>query len=183
MQESDRLMEFFIKSVEKRAFRMARIATGNTEDALDIVQDAMFRFVERYGRRLENEWKPLFYRVLQNKIRDWYRRKAVRNRIRGWLGRGKGQQEEEAADPLEAIADLDCPGPQQTVEAADDLKALEAALSALPLRQQQAFLLRAWNEMSVGETSRIMKCSEGSVKTHYARAVRSLRDKLENRRP
>ena len=183
MQESDRLMESFLKSVEKRAFRMARIATGNTEDALDIVQDAMFRFVDRYGRRSEREWKPLFYRILQNKIRDWYRRKAVRSRILGWLGRGKEGQEENGADPLEGIADLDSPGPQQTAEAADDLKAVEAALRDLPLRQQQAFLLRAWDEMSVSETSRIMKCSEGSVKTHYARAVRSLRDKLEDRWP
>jgi len=179
MQESDRNMGEFLKSIERRAFRMAEIASGDKEEALDIVQDAMFRFVDKYGGSDESEWRPLFYRILQNRIRDWYRRKAVRDRLRVWLDRWKGEEEETKIDPLQSLQDPTRNDPEKSTESSDALAALDAALHSLPLRQQQAFLLRAWEEMSVKETSKIMNCSEGSVKTHYSRAVRNLREKLE----
>ena len=52
---------------------MAQIATGNKEEALDIVQDAMFKLVEKYASRDGEEWAPLFHRILQSRIHDWYR--------------------------------------------------------------------------------------------------------------
>ena len=66
---------------------MARLATGDTDDALDLVQDAMCDFARRYAARPEVEWNVLFYRVLQSRTTDWYRRSSVRNRFRAWLGR------------------------------------------------------------------------------------------------
>jgi RNA polymerase sigma-70 factor (ECF subfamily) len=39
---------------------MAQIATGNAADALDIVQDSMFKLVEKYSDKPEDEWAPLF---------------------------------------------------------------------------------------------------------------------------
>ncbi len=58
---------------------MAVVATGNQDDALDIVQDAMIKLVKLYADRSEEEWGPLFYRIVQTTIRDWYRRQQVRN--------------------------------------------------------------------------------------------------------
>lgn len=181
MLDNDPAMEQFLASVERRAFRMAEIATGSTEDALDIVQDAMFGLVRRYASKPASEWGPLFFRILESRIRDCYRRTRVRNRWRAWLHDRRGRDEaNDGEDPMATLADPAGRDPADEVVQADSIATLEDALRKLPLRQQQAFLLRVWQGMSVAETAAAMKCSEGSVKTHYSRAVHMLRKVLED---
>ena len=175
MLDSSQSMERFLASVERRAFRMAQIATNSTDDALDIVQEAMFSLVKRYGAKPEEEWKPLFYRILVNSIRDWYRRTRVQT-----IGKAN---DAEALDPIESFPDPAVHNPEDQVIIGDAVAALDSALRILPPRQQQAFLLRAWEDLSVRETAAVMRCSAGSVKTHYARAVRTLRKLLEDHWP
>lgn len=151
---------------------MAEIATGDPDEALDLVQEAMLKLVQHYASRNEPEWGPLFHRILQSRIRDWYRRTRVRNHWRRWFG---GAGEEESDDPLEKIPDTGQPDPSTQVAHKRAAVALDAALRELPLRQQQAFLLRAWEGLDVAETANAMGCSEGSVKTHYSRAIHTLR--------
>jgi RNA polymerase sigma-70 factor (ECF subfamily) len=157
------------------------VATGNREDALDIVQDAMLRLARRYGDRDTAEWVPLFQRILQSVIRDWYRRTQVRNRWRQFLGRRDTASDagaDEREDPIEArVAGVE-PEPGTQLAHQQAIEALEAALHRLPLRQQQAFLLRQWEGLSVSETAAAMGCGEGSVKTHCSRALQALRGSL-----
>jgi len=168
-------LDRFLTSVEKRAFRIARIAVRHDDDALDIVQDAMLQLARRYAQRPGDEWRPLFYRILQNRIRDHQRRRKVRMAVMAWSPwRADG---EEAADPMEAVPDAG-PIPSQRAMTGEALAALEDALAALPARQQQAFMLRNFEEMDVAATAAAMGCSQGSVKTHYSRAVHSLRERL-----
>ena len=176
MQQAHRELDIFLASVEKRAYRMAEIATGNKDDALDILQDAMFKLVDKYAGRDPKEWGPLFTTILQSRIKDWYRRNTVRNKFRSWFS-GK---DEEQDDPIQTAEDEKGKTPEQLLQADRRVDGLGLALHELPLRQQQAFLLRTWEGYSVEETAKIMKCSSGSVKTHYSRAVRTLRDKLED---
>lgn len=171
-------LDEFLASVERRAFRMAQFATGQTEDALDIVQDTMLVLVRRYGDKPEAEWQPLFFRILQNRIRDWYRRRTVRNRWHSlWPG---GQSADKDEDPIAQLPDPKGTHPEQQILATDALSAVEAAVKQLPLRQQQAFFMRAWEGLSVSETATTMQCSAGSVKTHYSRAVHTLRNLLKD---
>lgn len=184
MQDSDRPVEAFLISIERRAFRMAHISTRNSEDALDIVQDTMFIWVRKYSKKPQEEWRPLFFRILQNKIRDWHRRNMIRKRWRIWFEpRCDLRNEDVIENSLENLADPERNDPSDLMILGHSLKALESSLSALPLRQQQVFLLRAWEEMDVRETAAVMKCSEGSVKTHYSRAIQALRKLLEEHRP
>ena len=175
--QQQRILDRFFAGVEKRAYCMAYIATSSTEDALDIVQDTMLKMVEKYSDKPEDQLNPLFFCILQSRIRDWYRRSAVRNRFRSWLG--SNTDEEEMEDPLEQIADPAGRSPEEILETRGNLKDLEKALRQLPLRQQQVFLLRAWEGLDVKQTAKAMKCAEGSVKTHYSRALAALRAKLD----
>jgi RNA polymerase sigma-70 factor, ECF subfamily len=170
-------LERFLASVERRAFVAARIATGNADDALDIVQDAMFGLAQRYANRPTQEWGALFQTILQSRIRDWYRRSRVRNRRRVWFGTGADD------DGIEQLPDSREPGPERKAVDHRAMGALEQALHRLPPRQQQAFVLRTWEGLDTRDTAHAMKCSEGSVKTHYSRACESLRKMLKDYEP
>jgi len=163
-------------SVERQAYYMAKYAVGNREDALDIVQDTMLKLVQKYSSRPEAEWKCLFFKILQSKIRDWYRRNKVRNRWRTWFG--KNLDSSDAEDGLAQYPDPNACLPEQAVENEKSMTHLKNAVEKLPLRQQQAFLLRTWEGLSVAETAHAMGCSQGSVKTHLSRATNVLRAAL-----
>jgi RNA polymerase sigma-70 factor, ECF subfamily len=175
--DATRELERFLADVEKRAFKIAQIAIRDVEDALDIVQDAMLQLTRRYASRPAEEWKPLFYRILQNRIRDCQRRRMVRSRIFAWLPGRQDAEGEELGDPMDLAPSHD-PGPGERLMMTGALDALEAAVGRLPKRQQQAFLLRNFEGLDVADTAAAMGCSEGSVKTHYFRAVQTLREAL-----
>jgi RNA polymerase sigma-70 factor (ECF subfamily) len=166
----------FLAGVQRRAFVMARMAADNDDDALDIVQDAMYVFVRTYGNKPEAEWSPLFRRTLQSRITDWHRRTTLRQRFRVWFGGGDSDEEQD--DPLHNRPDPSSPDPLGELMRSGLGEAIQGALRRLPLRQRQAFLLRAWEGLDVAETAQAMGCSTGSVKTHYFRACGALRTML-----
>ena len=174
--EQRRQLEQFLAEVERRALRIAEIAVRDRDDALDLVQEAMIKLARNYADRTRNEWAPLFYRILQNGIRDWHRRQKVRNRVMTWFGRG--QSGEDEYDPVAAAPDPAGRTPAEELQAREALQRLEQALGDLPPRQREAFMLRAFEGLDVAGTAIAMGCSEGSVKTHYSRAVHALREEL-----
>ena len=175
--EYTRELEQFLAEIERRAFRMAQIALRDPEDALDVVQDAMIKLTRSYASRPSAEWRPLFYRILENGIRDLQRRRTVRKRVMTWLPGPKEDPDHEAQDPLENVADVAPAIPERLMQA-QAMQQLEQSLRALPARQREAFMLRNFEGMDVAETANAMGCSEGSVKTHYSRAVHALRAQL-----
>jgi RNA polymerase sigma-70 factor, ECF subfamily len=174
--DSGAAIEAFLREVETRAFRIALLSIRDRDDALDIVQDSMIRLVRRYARRPREEWRPLFYRILQNRIRDMQRRRIVRNRVLSLFG---GVASEDELDPLLAAPAPAGETPLAQVVASDAMQALETALATLPARQREAFVLRSLEGLDVAQTAEAMGCTEGSVKTHYSRAVHKLRELLE----
>ena len=169
-------MDRFLAGVERLAFRIAQIAVRDRDDALDIVQDAMISLARKYSERPTDEWAPLFYRILQNRIRDHQRRQTVRNKVFGWLD--SRRDDDEMPDPVARAADGLQVQPEHRAEIDGAMSELEVAIQSLPARQQQAFLLRALEGLDVAATAVAMGCSTGSVKTHYSRAVHRLRESL-----
>ncbi|AVQ00232.1 RNA polymerase sigma factor [Ahniella affigens] len=170
-------LDAFLKQVERRALRMAELATQSRDDALDIVQDAMLVFVRNYQDKPSNDWVPLFYRVLDSRLTDYHRRHQVRSRWLAWLPVGRDQDDD--GDALAELPDPADVAPWQRIADGETGQALDSALKALPGRQRQAFLLRVWEGLDVADTARAMGCGEGSVKTHLSRAMAALRTRLE----
>lgn len=167
-------LDKFFASVEKDAYRLAVSAVHDPDDAIDLVQDVMLTLVKNYRHKSEDEWRPLFFRILQNHIRDWFRRRSVKHTLLRWSGLG---------DTTEQIANIEAPesdNPEYTADSSESLASVEAAIQTLSYKQQQVFLLRSWQEWSVSDTARIMSISESSVKTHHARAITALREKLSS---
>ncbi len=163
--------------MEARAFHQAWLATRDRDEALDLVQEAMLRLASRYGRRDPSQWPPLFQRILQNLIRDWARRRRVRLAWQRLWGVGLDEDDEDHRP------DGRDHRPEDALRDRRAMDALDQALAELPLRQRQAVLLRLWEGLDVAETARAMGCSQGSVKTHYARGLQALRRRLEDHWP
>ena len=166
----------FLAEVEKRALRIAEISIRDRDEAHDLVQNAMIKLVRKYSDRGNDEWTPLFYRILQNGVRDWHRRQAVRNRVMVWTGRSR--DEDGNYDYVSAAPDPAGRTPDEQLQNREAMQALETAVRELPARQKEAFMLRTFEGLDVRDTAVAMGCSEGSVKTHYSRAVHSLRETL-----
>ena len=181
---SSRELADFLESVERRAFKQAMFAVRDEEAALDIVQDSMLKLAEKYGDRPFDEFPMLFQRILQNTIRDFYRRSKVRSMWTTLLS-AFNTDEDEDRDPLETLAADEDDGGLRTPETqllqARTLEAIEEEIRKLPQRQREAFLMRYWEDLDVAETAAAMGCSEGSVKTHCSRATHALAAALSAR--
>jgi RNA polymerase sigma-70 factor (ECF subfamily) len=159
-------------------------AVRDEEVALDVVQDSMLKLAEKYGDRPENEFPMLFQRILQNTIRDYFRRSKVRSLWTTVLSAFNSDDDEDH-DPLESIAAEDGSGlavsPEAQLLQSRTVAAIEEEVAKLPTRQREAFLMRYWEDMDVAETAAAMGCSEGSVKTHCSRATHALAAALSAR--
>jgi RNA polymerase sigma-70 factor, ECF subfamily len=158
------------------------------EAALDIVQDSMIKLSEKYGDKPVAELPMLFQRILQNTVRDHFRRTKVRSfwtiNFSAMLPKGEAGEDTSDVDILETLEAQDgsksAESASDEVDRAQTLKIIESEIEKLPARQREAFVLRYWEEMDVAETAKVMGCSEGSVKTHCSRATHTLAEALKN---
>ncbi len=171
-------MDKFLQSIERRAFHMANMATGSRDDALDIIQDAMYKLVEKYRGKPAEQWRPLFYRILNSKITDHYRRNALKNRFISLASWGMNI-DSKGPDLVDGAVGRISENPDQLLVREWRIEQLSTAVKKLPRRQREAFMLRCWDGMSTTLTAETMGCTEGSVKTHYSRALHKLRESLE----
>jgi RNA polymerase sigma-70 factor (ECF subfamily) len=175
----------FLALVERRAFKQCVFSVQDDEAALDIVQEAMLKLSEKYSARPAGELPLIFQRILQNAIRDHYRRTKVRSSWTTlWSSLGLAGEDDDA-DPLETFETVDSgsipASPADRLEQSQVMAIIEEAVQTLPDRQRQAFLLRYWEDFDVSETAKAMGCSEGSVKTHCSRATHALANLLRSR--
>ena len=165
-------LRFFMQDVTGRALVMMESATqGQQGIAMDLVQEAFISLHKSYSDKSTEEWYPLFYTILNNKLQDWRRKEARRANPFSLFKKINLDDDEEIID----VVDESTPNPFDFLDQEVTMEEIQAAINQLPVRQQQAFMLRAWEGFDTMTTAQIMDCSEGSVKTHYHRAIQGLR--------
>ncbi|WP_286833357.1 MULTISPECIES: RNA polymerase sigma factor [Acinetobacter] len=171
----------FMQDVTGRALVMMESATQSQHGiAMDLVQEAFISLHKSYADRSTEEWYPLFYTILNNKLQDWRRKEMRRNQPFSFFK--KVQLDDDDAE-LNDVVDEATPSPLEFLDQAVTAEEIQQAIAQLPVRQQQAFMLRAWEDFDTHTTAQIMNCSEGSVKTHYHRAIQGLRASLAHLNP
>lgn len=182
---TDKELNDFLKSVEKRAFKRTVYAVRSDDAALDILQEAMIKLAEKYADRPAAELPLIFQRILSNATMDWFRREKVRGALISNLSDFETADPDGDFDLLELLqtveGSLGAESAADAVGRAQILRLIDAQVEALPARQREAFLLRYWEEFDVAETAVVMGCSEGSVKTHCSRAVHALAKALRDK--
>ena len=181
-------LDRFLASVEARAYRIAEVSTRNADDALDIVQETMMKLVQKYPHKPKDEWPALFFTILNNTITDHHRKQS---RLSSWQrfqslftnNHHRDEQDGIENDIIASAEDTSAQSPQDKLQQHNALSQLETAISQLPKGQQQAFLLRNWEGFSTKEAASMMKCSEGTVKTQYSRALINLQTALGDQWP
>jgi len=171
----------FMQDVTGRALVMMESATqGQHGIAMDLVQEAFIALHKSYAEKSTEEWYPLFYTILNNKLQDWRRKEARRNQPFSFFKKVSLDDDEVEFDNL---VDESTPSPLEFLDQALTAEEIQEAIAKLPVRQQQAFMLRAWEGFDTQTTAQIMNCTEGSVKTHYHRAIQGLRASLAHLNP
>ncbi|WP_110974574.1 RNA polymerase sigma factor [Acinetobacter sp. WCHAc060042] len=174
-------LKSFMQEVTGRALVMMESATQNQHGiAMDLVQEAFISLHKSYADRSTEEWYPLFYTILTNKLQDWRRKEARRAQPFSFFKKVSLDD-----DDLEVndVVDERALNPSDFLSQAVTADEIQEAIASLPVRQQQAFMLRAWEGFDTTTTAQIMNCSEGSVKTHYHRAIQGLRQALAHLNP
>lgn len=76
---AEQRLKVFMQDVTGRALVMMESATqGQQGIAMDLVQEAFIALHKSYADRSTEEWYPLFYTILNNKLQDWRRKEARR---------------------------------------------------------------------------------------------------------
>lgn len=165
-------LDRFIRENEQRLFRVLMASLNDQAVALDILQDALLAFVRRYSKQSDpDDWRALIYRIVQNKLKDHFRRYKVRRR---WTQLTSEMQIEDTDQTLETVDRQ--PRVDDQLDQQERVIQIESLIAKLPERQQQTLLLRTYGDLSEAETAAALSISIGSVKTHLSRARQNLRE-------
>lgn len=169
---TEQLNQFFILH-EKKAYVIAFMSLKNQDDALDVVQDVMIKFVVKYKLKNQTDWTSLFYRMIQNRITDFHRQNTQKRKYFGVFSH------DTEDNIVEQVADENHVSALKQIDNNMKIENLQQSLTTLPKRQLQAFICRIWEGLSVAQTAQSMKCSQGSVKTHLFRALNQIRTQFK----
>ena len=160
---------------QRRAARIAYHYLRDAHDADEAVQDAFVKvFTHIVGYREELPFEVWFTRILVNGCLDL--RKSRARRLRWILPTVTGVD----TAPREPVAPQ--AGPEDQLLASERGRQIAAAVAQLPLRQRTVFTLCQIGGQSAGEVSQTLGLSESTVRVHLFRAIRRLRDFLEQER-
>lgn len=149
----------------KHAYNVAFGFVGNHDAAADVAQEAFVRAHRSLGSfRGEADFGTWLHRIVMN---------LAMNRIKSDRARSRHE-----VDPQSAAAEKASGG--SPFGQGEDLRGpIEKALHELPTLQRAVVILRHLDGLSTKQVSEILRCSQGTVKTHLFRGLKKMRVKLQ----
>jgi RNA polymerase sigma-70 factor (ECF subfamily) len=140
--------------------------TGNMHDAEDLTARVFYRAIEHIGRYRQRgvPFSAWLYRIAHNLVANWHRDRQRR-------------QEVSIDEVLNLQEKLD--PPEVTMLNRMDVERMMKVIQSLSPERQELIILKFVQELSNAEIGRIMRRSEGAVKSLYHRTLLSLRDDLD----
>lgn len=144
--------------------RFLALRTGSAEDAKEIVQEAYAKLLALDRSGTISFLVGYLWRIAANLAIDRGRQRAARSRLT-----------EAALQPSTAFG----PSTETVIELRQRLAIVERAISELPARCRQAFILRVVEGLRFAQVGREMGVSERMAKMHVARAMEYLQHCLD----
>ena len=154
MRAQDRAeYEAFVAARAAALRRTAYLICGDWHQAEDIVQTALTKLYLAWRRVEKRDGLEAYARQIVVRC-------ALDERRRGWR-----RESPTAVLPELPVRD----------GGSEDRDMLLAALASVPQQQRAALVLRYWEDLSIGETARVLGISEGAVKSATSRGLDNLR--------
>ena len=141
---------------QEELYRFAMVHTRDQEAAMEALQEATVKALEKlYTLRDIRYLRTWFYRILLNECANQFRR---RQRF---------------------VSVEETPEPQVSDPALADRLTLYQCVEDLPPELKTVVILRFFHDMKLGEVAQVTGTNENTVKTRLYRAIRLLKEKME----
>lgn len=154
----DKAVDYIVEN-QNKFYRLAYSYVQNKEDALDVVQNAVFKALENCGSlRNEDAVRTWFYRIVVNESLLFLKKKK-KERLLG---------EEES---------IEIPYYEQAYEGSEE--ELYVQISRLEADVQSIIKLRFFEEMSLQEIADVMEMNLNTVKAKLYRGLKLLKQNMQ----
>jgi RNA polymerase sigma-70 factor, ECF subfamily len=162
-----------IRKYQKRVFNMAYGLTMNYDAAWDVTQEALIKVVRNIGNfRGDSSFWTYLYRIVMNAHYDLGRKVKVRSKVSNY----SDVVNEEEGETFDFKSDVNV---EQDVERVMIKENIKKGLEELTQIQRQVFVLKNTQGLKIREVAKVMKISEGTVKSHLSRAFDKLKTVME----
>ena len=161
-----------VENHNRALFNLAYDLLGNAQDAEDISQEAFIKVYRGIGEfRGEAQLSSWMYRIVVNLCLNRRRKKAVS------AMELRESFEDDDMHPPTPTSDHEA-NPEKATESEMIRQHLRRALDRLSPQQRTIFILRHDDDLALAEIGKMLKISEGTVKSQLFRALRKLQEVL-----
>ncbi|MCT4619873.1 MAG: sigma-70 family RNA polymerase sigma factor [Marinisporobacter sp.] len=166
--------ETLIKEHEKLAFNIAYRMLGNIEDAKDATQDAFIKAYKALHKfKGESIFSTWLYKIVTNTCLDLLRKRKSQKTCSY-----DRQIDTEDGNIIRELPDEDNI-PEDIVAKKERQRNIQKAINSLSENHKIVIVLRDIKGFSYEEMSKILNCSEGTIKSRISRARQALRKVIE----
>ncbi len=159
---------------KQRTFRFIYHMVGNQQAADDLFQDLWLKVLKKaHTYQPKAKFSTWVFKVARNTVLDYFKRENLRSHVSLDLPVANDELSMKSLVPSKG------PQPEEVLLSKEVLEQVHKAVRRLPIKQQEAFVFRVYQEMPYNEIAKILEAPEGTVKYWVHEAVKNLSNYLE----